>query len=225
MRRGLLLRLAATGVALLALAAVVYASGWRGPSGVPVGVSGSIGQDAAPIVPDRASAKAHAVAAAALSQVGQTVRYDATYRELRYPGGDVPLETGVCTDVIVRAFRGVGLDLQVAVHEDMARHFSAYPHLWGLKAPDPNIDHRRVPNLQTYFKRQGFTRPITRNGADYQPGDVVTWKAWGLSHTGMVSTQRSADGQHFCMVHNIGSGARIEDVLFSFPITGHYRVY
>jgi uncharacterized protein YijF (DUF1287 family) len=221
MRRGLSLGLAAIGVALLLLAAVVYVSGWRGSSGVPV----SVGRGAAPVVSDQASPKAHQLAEAAMSQVGQTVRYDATYRTIAYPGGDVPIETGVCTDVLVRAFRRVGLDLQVAVHEDMSRHFSAYPHLWGLKAPDTNIDHRRVPNLQTYFARRGFAQPITSRGADYQPGDVVMWKTWGLSHTGMVSTRRSADGQRFSIVHNIGSGTRIEDMLFSFEITGHYRVY
>lgn len=221
MRSRTAIALGASAALLLALGAAVYLSGWRAP--LPAAI-GAIRSGPSPVA-DTASRKANALAEAAMSQVGRTVSYDATYRVIPYPGGDVPVTTGVCTDVLVRAFRSLGLDLQVAVHEDMSRHFSAYPHLWKLRAPDTNIDHRRVPNLETYFRRRGFARPVTHNGADYQPGDVVVWKTWGLQHTGMISTRRSDDGQRFCVVHNMGSGAKIEDMLFRFEITGHYRVY
>jgi uncharacterized protein YijF (DUF1287 family) len=199
------------------------ASAWQSTVGGAVG--SEAGGPARPPVADRASPKAHKLAEAAMSQVGRTVSYDPAYVQLAYPGGDVPIAKGVCTDVLVRAFRSVGLDLQVAVHEDMSRHFSAYPQKWGLPKPDPNIDHRRVPNLQTYFKRQGKAVRVTASGADYWPGDVVTWTVAGLPHTGIVSTQRSADGQRFCIAHNIGAGTQIEDMLFGYKITGHYRVY
>jgi uncharacterized protein YijF (DUF1287 family) len=175
-------------------------------------------------VADRATPKARALAQAAADQVGRTVTYDAAYVVLDYPGGDVPVDRGVCTDVVIRAMRDVGNDLQVAVHEDMTRASSAYPKRWRLKKPDPNIDHRRVPNLRVFFERSGKQLPVTTEPVDYQPGDIVTWElAGGLPHTGIVSTQRSADGRRFCIVHNIGGGTRIEDALFEFEITGHYR--
>jgi uncharacterized protein YijF (DUF1287 family) len=178
----------------------------------------------APPVRDRASARAHLLADAAAAQVGRTTIYDPAYVVLAYPGGDVPIERGVCTDVVVRAMRALDVDMQVAVHEDMSRAWSAYPHSWGLKKPDPSIDHRRVPNLRVYFTREGKALPVTANAIDYQPGDIVTWElSPGIGHTGVVSSRRSDDGQRFLIVHNIGSGAKSQDVLFDYRITGHYR--
>jgi uncharacterized protein len=159
-----------------------------------------------------------------IGQTQVTHSYDPAYVAIAYPGGDVPLETGVCTDVVIRAFRPVGLDLQQAVHEDMRQNFAIYPKDWGLTAPDPNIDHRRVPNLMTFFERQGKALPVTRQSANYQPGDVVTWDLGGGQwHIGVVSNRRSTLG-NFLIVHNIGSGTKLEDILFNWPILGHYRV-
>ena len=161
--------------------------------------------------------------AAAVEQTRHQVTYDGSYRVIPYPNGDVPANIGVCTDVIIRAYRAVGIDLQRLVHEDMRSAFSSYPALWGLKRPDHNIDHRRVPNLQTFLKRQGAELPRSRNGADYQAGDVVTWMLPGnLPHIGLVSSTRAASGR-LMMVHNIGRGPQIEDVMFNYDITGRYR--
>jgi uncharacterized protein len=161
-----------------------------------------------------------AIARAAAAQVGVTVLYDATYRRLDYPGGDVPLDRGVCTDVVIRALRAVGVDLQVAVHEDMRRHFASYPQLWGLRGADRNIDHRRVPNLMTFMTRQGKRLAA---GAGYEPGDVVAWRLPnGLHHIGIVAPPRTRQG-HPLVVHNIGRGAQLEDVLHAFEELGHYR--
>lgn len=160
---------------------------------------------------------------AARTQVGVTLGYDPAYRRIAYPGGDVPLATGVCTDVVIRALRAQGLDLQRRVHEDMRRHFSAYPRHWGLKRPDPNIDHRRVPNLMTWFDRQGLSLKVGQAAADYQPGDIVTWDLGrGLQHIGIISDRRSREGTPLAL-HNIGQGTREEDILFRWPILGHYR--
>ncbi|MGK8705623.1 DUF1287 domain-containing protein [Metapseudomonas otitidis] len=160
---------------------------------------------------------------AARTQVGVTLGYDPAYRRIAYPGGDVPLATGVCTDVVIRALRSQGLDLQQRVHEDMRRHFSAYPRHWGLKRPDPNIDHRRVPNLMTWFDRQGLSLKVGQAAADYQPGDIVTWDLGrGLQHIGIISDRRSREGTPLAL-HNIGQGTREEDILFRWPILGHYR--
>lgn len=162
----------------------------------------------------------------ALEQTGQTTIYDPAYMKLAYPGGDLPIERGVCADVIVRAFRKGGVDLQKEVHEDMARNFAAYPNRWGLKAPDTNIDHRRVPNLMTYFKRRGKSLPITEQAKDYEPGDVVAWDlGGGLTHIGIVVNRRVRDGERYYVVHNIGAGARLEDVLFAWRQIGHYRYF
>lgn len=163
--------------------------------------------------------------AAARKQVGVTLTYDAAYSRLDYPGGDVPRERGVCTDVLVRAYRdGLGIDLQVLVHEDMRRAFSAYPAIWGLKKTDRNIDHRRVPNLQAFFKRAGAGLAVSENGADYLPGDIVSQMLPGnLPHIGIVADERTPDSSRPLVVHNIGAGARLEDVLFAYRITGHYR--
>jgi len=164
--------------------------------------------------------------AAARAQVGRTLRYDPAYQRLSYPRGDVPLDRGVCSDVVIRALRQLGVDLQVRVHEDMLAHFAAYPPLWKLKAPDPNIDHRRVPNLETYFRRQGMARAASTVAADYLPGDLVTWRLPGnLPHIGIVSDRRMADGARPLILHNIGAGTQEEDVLFAWPPTGHFRFF
>ncbi len=171
---------------------------------------------------------AHAVEPARLvtdarKQVGVTMSYDPAYRKLAYPGGDVPLETGVCTDVIIRALRTQGVDLQRVVHEDMRANFSVYPKQWGLSRPDRNIDHRRVPNLMTWFKRQGMQRPISEQASDYRAGDIVAWDLGrGLTHIGIVSDRRAASGTPL-ILHNIGQGTREEDILFGYRIIGHYR--
>jgi uncharacterized protein YijF (DUF1287 family) len=157
-------------------------------------------------------------------QVGVTLSYDPAYRRIAYPNGDVPPETGVCTDVVIRAYRHAGVDLQVRVHEDMKSAFGVYPTIWGLRRPDTNIDHRRVPNLATFFKRNGTTLAVTRRGADYRPGDIVTWRlSSGVPHIGIISDVPIRGTDRYLVVHNIGAGARIEDVLFSYTVTGHYR--
>ncbi len=162
----------------------------------------------------------------AIEQTAQTVGYDPAYVKLDYPGGDVPIRTGVCSDVVVRSLRRAGVDLQKEVHEDMKRNFAAYPKMWGLARPDSNIDHRRVPNLMTYFKRAGKAREITADSKDYLPGDLVAWELDnGLLHIGIVSNVRPNGGERHAVVHNIGAGARLEDVLFSWRIIGHYRYF
>jgi uncharacterized protein len=166
------------------------------------------------------------IVAAARRQVGVTVRYDPAYRRLQYPGGDVPADRGVCTDVIVRALRTArGIDLQRRVHEDVAAHWDSYPHQrrWNLAKPDSNIDHRRVPNLMTFFKRSGYARRPTSAAADYLPGDIVAWDLGrGILHIGIVSDRQSVGTP--LVVHNIGAGAREEDILFRYTIIGHYRL-
>jgi uncharacterized protein YijF (DUF1287 family) len=165
------------------------------------------------------------IVAAARTQVGVTVHYDPAYRRLNYPNGDIAPERGVCTDVIIRALRNArGLDLQRAVHEDMAAHASAYPRRWGNRAPDTNIDHRRVPNLMTYFKRRGFAQPVSAAARDYLAGDIVAWDlGGGTLHIGIVSDARADDGTPL-VVHNIGAGAREENILFKYRVIGHYRL-
>lgn len=168
--------------------------------------------------------RAKRLVAAAEGQIGKTTIYDPAYVKLAYPGGDVPIERGVCTDVLIRAFRAIGIDLQVQVHEDMVKHFSNYPKS-GLRKPDANIDHRRVRNLATFFTRRGAAVRVTKNTDDYQPGDVVTWdlNGSGLAHTGLVVDATVPGTSRHLIVHNIGSGTQREDVLFEFSITGHYR--
>lgn len=161
---------------------------------------------------------------AALERTEHQVTYDGSYRSIPYPGGDVPDSLGVCTDVVIRSYRGVGLDLQVLVHEDMTAAFEEYPRIWGLGSPDPNIDHRRVPNLRVFFTRQGAEIPVSRDPGDYRPGDLVTWVIPGnLPHIGIVTDQRTRNGRRPLIVHNIGAGPVIEDVLLAYEITGHYR--
>lgn len=169
---------------------------------------------------------AQTIVDAAKGQVGVTTIYDPAYVQLSYPGGDVPRDRGVCTDVVIRAFRSAGVDLQQAVHEDMRRNFRAYPKRWGLARPDSNIDHRRVPNLMVYFERQGMSVATTADSADYLPGDVVTWDlGGGVPHTGIVADVVDPVTSRRLVVHNIGQGARLEEVLFAWRITGHYRYF
>src|SRR5947209_8458559 len=162
---------------------------------------------------------------AAVERTSHQVRYDASYFVIDYPGGDVPAEVGVCTDEVIRSYRAVGVDLQKEVHEDMGRDFSAYPHKWGLKKPDANIDHRRVPNLMTFFERQGASLPVTQDARDYKPGDLVTWDLNSqMTHVGVVvNVPSDADPNRLLVVHNIGAGPQMEDVLFNWKVTGHYR--
>jgi uncharacterized protein YijF (DUF1287 family) len=165
-----------------------------------------------------------ALVVAAREQVGVTLGYDPAYRRLSYPNGDVPLATGVCTDVVIRALRQQGLDLQQAVHQDMRANFRLYPKNWGLSRPDSNIDHRRVPNLMTWFKRQGWALPLGQDAERYRPGDIVTWDlGGGLTHIGIISDRQAGSGVPL-VLHNIGRGTQEEDILFSFKITGHYRI-
>jgi uncharacterized protein len=167
-----------------------------------------------------------AIVDGANDQVGKTTSYDPSYQKLDYPNGDVPIETGVCSDVIVRAFRKGGIDLQKEVHEDMKSNFSVYPTKWGLKAPDGNIDHRRVPNLQTFFARRGKSLSTNNDSDNFRPGDIVTWDlGGGTDHVGIVTNVWYKPSQHYLIVHNIGAGTRMEDALFSWKITGHYRYF
>ena len=165
------------------------------------------------------------ITTAALDRTSHAIRYDGSYHSMRYPGGDVPANVGVCTDVLIRSYRMLGIDLQKEVHEDMRAAFSAYPQRWGLTAPDSNIDHRRVPNLEVFFARAGEELPITDDAGDYQPGDVVSWMVGPLPHIGIVVPLRSNDGERFQVVHNIGRGPEVEDILFDYPIVGHFRYY
>lgn len=168
--------------------------------------------------------QADTLVTAAREQVGVTLGYDPAYRRLSYPNGDVPLNTGVCTDVVIRALRQQGLDLQQAVHQDMRPNFRLYPKNWGLNRPDSNIDYRRVPNLMTWFKRQGWALPLGQDAERYRPGDIVTWDlGGGLTHIGIISDRQAGSGVPL-VLHNIGRGTQEEDILFSFKITGHYRI-
>jgi len=170
-------------------------------------------------------AKVSSIVRAARGQIGRTLRYDPSYRALDYPNGDVPIEVGVCADVVVRALRtACRIDLQKVVHDDMKQHFSSYPQKWGLSGTDKNIDHRRVPNLQAYFKLAGWEVPVSTKPGDYQPGDLVTCLVPpNLPHIMIVSDRINA-AKRPLVIHNIGSGAQEEDRLFEFKITGHYRV-
>ena len=164
------------------------------------------------------------IVAAARSQIGKTITYDPAYTSLSYPGGDVPIEKGVCTDVVIRALRdALNMDLQKLVHEDMSIAFSKYPDIWGLKKPDPNIDHRRVLNLMTYFTRQGYSLKVTQDKKNYLAGDLVTCSVQNRPHIIIVSNRKGPDGTPF-VIHNIGRGTQEENRLFEFPLTGHYRI-
>jgi uncharacterized protein len=163
---------------------------------------------------------------AALQRTNHSITYDGRYHSIKYPGGDVPANIGVCTDVVIRSYRKLGIDLQELVHQDMKNNFSKYPSkkIWGLNQPDPNIDHRRVPNLQVFFQRKGKILPVTDIVQDYAPGDLVTWMLPGnLPHIGIVTNKYAPKSSIPMIVHNIGRGPKLEDALFMYPITGHYR--
>ena len=161
---------------------------------------------------------------AAINLTKQKVTYDPAYFTIPYPNGDVPANKGVCTDVVIRAYRTLKIDLQKNVHEDMAQHFSLYPKYWGRKTPDANIDHRRVYNLMVFFARKGTKRPMSNVAKDYHPGDIVCWNLGGnITHIGLVINRKSADGQRYLIVHNIGRGQEIQDCLFDWKIIGHYQ--
>jgi uncharacterized protein len=154
----------------------------------------------------------------------QKVQYDPAYYQLDYPNGDVPPNKGVCSDVIIRAYRKLGIDLQKEVHEDMLRNFNDYPKIWGLSKPDKNIDHRRVPNLMVFFTKYGIVEKISQHPDDYKPGDIVCWDlGGGITHIGMVIKQKSGNGKKHLIVHNIGAGQVVEDCLFDYKIIGHFK--
>lgn len=163
----------------------------------------------------------------AIEQTTLTKNYDPAYVVIPYPNGDIPIEKGVCTDVVIRAFRNAGVDLQKEVHEDMTANFSVYPKKWNLPKPDTNIDHRRVPNLQTFFTRKGKSLPITDKAEDYKPGDVVAWDldGKGMTHIGLISNIYSEETKRHLIIHNIGGGAHSEDRIFDWKIIGHYRYF
>src|SRR5215469_2355562 len=164
------------------------------------------------------------LSAAAIERTQHTVRYDPGYVAMSYPGGDVPADAGVCSDEVIRSYRAVGNDLQKEVHEDMKTHLTAYPE--GSRTLDRNIDHRRVANLMVFFSRNGDKLPVSKRAADYAPGDLVTWDLGnGLNHIGIVVNEKSASSGRYMIVHNIGQGPRMEDVLFNWKITGHYRYF
>ncbi|MET0094594.1 MAG: DUF1287 domain-containing protein [Sedimenticola sp.] len=165
---------------------------------------------------------------AAIERTRHSVRYDGSYMRIGYPGGDVPNDMGVCTDVVIRAYRATGVDLQRRVHEDMTTNFDAYPsrRIWGLNGTDSNIDHRRVPNLQAFLTRKGQELPVTLDSTDYVAGDIVTWMLPGnLPHIGIVTDKADSETGEPLVVHNIGSGPKLENMLFDYPITGHYRYH
>ena len=167
------------------------------------------------------------VVESALEQTRITTGYTQDYFKIAYPNGDVPSETGACTDVIIRSFRAAGVDLQKEVHEDLAANRTAYPKKWGAVPPDTNIDHRRVPNLQTYFSRKGRALPLTDRASEYIPGDVVSWDldGRGVTHIGIVSNRWNEAAKRYLIIHNIGGGTKLEDRLFAWKITGHYRYF
>lgn len=163
---------------------------------------------------------------AAMASTKQNITYNGAWFKIDYPGGDIPAQFGVCTDVIVRSYRATGIDLQKEVHEDIRANFDQYParRIWNQTRPDTNIDHRRVPNLQAFFSRHGESLTPGKEGKDYQPGDMVTWMLPGnLPHIGFVSDELSADGERPLIIHNIGAGPKLEDMLFDYTITGQYR--
>lgn len=184
-------------------------------------------QTEARALPANSSPNLKLVVDGAIDQIGKTTSYDPSYQKIDYPNGDVPIETGVCSDVIVRAFRKAGIDLQQDLHADMKDNFSAYPTRWGLKVTDSNIDHRRVPNLQTYFTRKGKSLSTGGSSDTFLPGDIITWDLalGGTEHIGMVVNVWYKPEKRYLIVHNIGAGTRLEDVLFAWKITGHYRYF
>jgi hypothetical protein len=203
---------------------------WRGLHAALAGAlalaSATSSAQTRPVVPNARQEFLKKLVAAAEERTHHVVRYDPAYVRIPYPGGDVPADTGVCTDEIIRSYRAVGVDLQREVHEDMEQNLPAYLRKWRWLSgqPDTNIDHRRVPNLMVFFSRKGETLGITQRAEDYLPGDIVTWDLGGsVPHIGIVVDQKSARGGRFMIVHNIGQGPKMEDVLFNWRVTGHYR--
>lgn len=163
------------------------------------------------------------LADSAFTLTKQRVKYDPSYFRIDYPNGDVPSDKGVCTDVVIRTYRKLGIDLQKEVHEDMKAHFNEYPKKWGLKRPDKNIDHRRVPNLMVFFSRHGTVKEMSNDAKDYSPGDIVCWDlGGGITHIGIVSKRKYSQSNRYLIIHNIGAGQVLEDCLFRFKIIGHY---
>jgi uncharacterized protein YijF (DUF1287 family) len=192
---------------------------------LPLAISSLVSQTA-PTKADRHQLFLARLSTAAIERTNHVVRYDPGYVGISYPNGDVPADSGVCSDEVIRSYRTLGIDLQPLVHEDMKAHFNVYPK--GTRTLDRNIDHRRVPNLMVFFSRNGEKLPITGNADDYSPGDLVTWDLnpkRGIPHIGIVVDQKSPDSGRYMIVHNIGEGPKMEDVLFDWKITGHYRYY
>ncbi|MBX3267109.1 MAG: DUF1287 domain-containing protein [Acidobacteria bacterium] len=207
---------------LLALACAFTACAEVGSVRVP-----GLSPNEPPAATEIANPKIRKLLASAEEQLEVTTGYTQDYFTIAYPNGDVPAETGACTDVVIRAFRRAGIDLQKEVHEDMRANFREYPQKWGLTKPDTNIDHRRVPNLQAYFRRKGKSLPITASPEAFKPGDVVSWDLdeRGTTHIGLVSNRLDPTGKRYLIIHNIGGGARLEDRLFEWTITGHFRYF
>lgn len=189
--------------------------------------SGSASRTEKPPLAEISSNEIRQALESAHRQLETTKNYTQEYIAIKYPNGDVPPETGACTDVIIRAFRAAGVDLQKEVHEDMRAHFAVYPKKWGLPKPDTNIDHRRVPNLQTFFQRRGKSLPVTRNARAFQPGDVVAWNidGKGMTHIGVVSNVFDETAKRYLIIHNMGWGTKLEDRLLQWEIIGHYRYF
>lgn len=182
---------------------------------------------AKPKIEEIKSPELRKILTSANKQIETTTNYSQKYYSIKYPNGDVPKTTGACTDVVIRSYRAAGTDLQKEVHEDMKANFAKYPKKWGLKRTDTNIDHRRVPNLRRFFERKGKSLEVTKVGENYNPGDIVSWdlNGKGLTHIGVVSNQWDTKEKRYLIIHNIGSGTELEDVLFEWKITGHYRYF
>jgi uncharacterized protein YijF (DUF1287 family) len=213
------------------LAATLLAFCGCGPAQTPAGrarvTAGAAQRQPPPTAPSPVSYESPLLGqlvAAAVARASQRVTYDGGYYAIPYPNGDVPPDRGACTDEVIRSYRAAGVDLQREVHEDMKADFVPYPRRFGRARPDTNIDHRRVPNLMTFFARRGRSLPATDDAADYAPGDIVTWElGGGLTHIGVLTDQPAATPGRYLILHNIGAGPRLEDVLFAWKITGHYR--
>lgn len=214
---------------LLILISLIIALGGCGSELVNsrVDTSAVIGSSDDPPLTKMAPGPIRSVLENAIEQTKLTLNYTQDYIPIKYPNGDVPIETGACTDVIIRGFRSAGVDLQKEVHEDMNVNFPAYPKKWGLTKTDTNIDHRRVPNLQTFFTRKGKSLPISARTTDYKPGDVVTWDldGKGMTHIGLVSNTLNKRTKRHLIIHNIGAGTKAEDRLFEWKVTGHFRYF
>ena len=212
-------------VVLLVLSGLILSCGNAGPQGTSETRPEDLPER--PPINEILSEPIRKVLENAHQQLQTTPGYSQDYFVISYPGGDVPTGTGACTDVVIRAFRAAGVDLQKEVHEDMAANFNLYPRKWGLAKTDTNIDHRRVPNLQAFFSRKGKSLPVTHIAKEFQPGDVVTWDLddRGTTHIGLVSNIWNDSTGHYLIIHNIGGGVHAEDRLFAWTVTGHFRYF